>query len=158
MSSPFDEGYVWTPEVYDFFQFQSIVVSSPTHPYTREILVKDANIAEIRQRYPTYPNERPEQSNIMELSDDGSNNDPQLSQPSTSQMVSGDLLPTDFKIVNSKRKRSENAKNALNVNNSSKLPKTNVPSEPSIYSNNRFQKLNEVNLNDKNAPPLPKLI
>ena len=152
MSSPFDEGYAWTPQVYDFFQYQSIIVTSPSPPYTREVLVKDASLAEIRQRYPSYPEERPEQSNNMELSDDGNANDLQMSQPSTSQMVSGGM-PTDFKFVTNKRKKSENVKNALTENNISKLPKTNVPSGPSIYSINRFQKLNEVNLNDKNAPP-----
>ena len=92
----------------------------------------------------------------MELSDDGISIDLQMEQPSTSQMVSGDI-PSDFKVVANKRKRSENAKNALSENNVSKLPKINVPSGPSVYSTNRFQNLNEVNLNDKNGPPFPIL-
>ena len=141
MSSPFEEGFAWTPQIYDFFQYQSIIVKSPSPPYLREILVKDASLAEIRQKYPSYPEERPEQSNDMELSDDGISIDLQMEQPSTSQMVSGDI-PTDFKVVTNKRKRSENAKNALSENNVSKLPKINVPSGPSVYSTNRFQNLN----------------
>ena len=97
-------------------------MQTPSPPYSKEVLVKDANIAEIRTRYPNYPEVSPEPINEIMKKKRMPDHDMTSQAATSNQMVSGDNN-NDFKTVVNKRKRNENAKMDIIDNNTSKMPK-----------------------------------